>query len=428
MDERSGSAPTCSEGGVNRFQALTGARLPAEYTFIRVLGEGSVAHVFLVRNATLKRLVAFKVLRRELSNDATSRKRFIREAQAAARISHPSIASVYAVGTLQNDVPFIEMQFIEGNSLAELLHSDGKFEVETARLLLSQIAAGLAAAHECRVIHRQVEPANVLIEAETGNAFLTDFGIAGILETGSEIVTKLTREGEQIGDPTYMSPEQLRADEVAPPSDIYSFGVLAYKMLTLHGPFGDAEIQDVARAHLRRAPIKLHDVYANIPHDLGDALYRCVAKKPGHRPRASTLIKVLDGSAEFGFREELALPGAVARFLSELRKRKVYRAAVAYGAATFILLQVADLVLPALSAPEWVHRTIVLVSLGGFPIVLALAWIFDLRQGRLMRTDNEDTEYAHRVPHKFRIVLQASGLILTIASATIIAWFMLANH
>lgn len=427
MDERSVSASTSAEGSVDRFRDLTGANLPDEYTFIRLLGEGSVAHVFLVRNAPLRRLVALKVLRQELSSDATCQKRFIREAQAAARISHPSIASVYAVGRLQNDVPFIEMQFIEGNTLADLLQSDGKFEVETARLALSQIAAGLAAAHECRVVHRQVEPANVLIEAGTGNAFLTDFGIAGILETGSEIVTKLTREGERFGDPTYMSPEQLRADEVTPHSDIYSFGVLGYEMLTLHGPFGDAEIHDVAMAHLRRAPIKLHDVYPNFPRDLSNALYRCVAKTPGHRPQASTVIKMLSGSAEPEFQDILPLPNALVRFLSELRKRKVYRAAVTYGAAVFILLQVADLVLPALSEKEWLYRTVVSVSLAGFPVVLALAWIFDLRQGRLMRTAIEDTDYEHRVPHKSRLFLQASGLIFTIACATIIAWFMLGN-
>jgi len=383
--------------------------------------------VFLVRNTTLRRLVALKVLHQELSSDPTCRKRFIREAQAAARISHSSVASVYSVGALQNDVPFIEMQFIEGKNLAELLQSEGKVEVETARALLAQVAAGLAAAHECRVVHRQVKPANVLIETGSGNAHLTDFGIAGILESGSELVTKLTREGEQIGDPAYMSPEQLRGDDVTPQSDIYSFGVLAYEMLTLHGPFGDAEIRDVAGAHLRRAPAKLHDVYENIPSDLGDALYRCVSKTPGNRPRASALVKMLAGTTDFGVQEELPLPGALARFLSELKKRKVYRAAIAYGAATFVVLQVADLVLPPLGLPDWVYRTIVLASLAAFPVVLVVGWVFDVRQSLFMKTDSGEAGYAHRVPRRFRILLQASGLVLTIALSSIVAWIVLTN-
>lgn len=427
MDERADNTSTNADGRSDRFQEITGARLPSDYAFIRMLGEGSVAHVFLVRNTALKRLVALKVLRQDLSSDLTSRKRFIREAQSAARISHPSVASVYTVGSLQNDVPFIEMQFIEGNTLAELLHSQGKIEVENARVLLSQIAAGLAAAHECRIIHRQVKPANVLVEAGSGNAYLTDFGIASILESGSEVVTKLTRDGEQIGDPAYMSPEQLRGEEVTPQSDVYCLGILAYEMLTLHGPFGGAEIRDVAAAHIRRAPIKLQDVYTDIPPDLGDALYQCVAKTPGHRPRASVLVKMIGGSDDIAVEGGLPLPGALARFLSELKKRKVYRSAVAYGAATFVLLQVADLVVSPLGAPGWVYRAIVLVSLAGFPITLALAWVFDLRQGRLMKTDSEDPEYAHRVPRKLRILLQASGLILTVVAASVIAWFMLAK-
>ena len=165
----------------------------------------------------------------------------------------------------------------------------GPFEVSAARALLAQIAAALAAAHDCRVIHRDVKPENVLVEAESGRAYLTDFGVAGILESGTEEVTRLTREDDRLGDPTYMSPEQLRGEALTPQTDIYSLGVLACNILTTHGPFGDAEITDMAWAHIRRAPINIHETRPDIPRELGDVLQRCLAKKPEHRPHAEAL-------------------------------------------------------------------------------------------------------------------------------------------
>lgn len=416
-----------SEDRSGLFQDVTGANLPTEYSFIRMLGKGSMAHVFLARNVELKRLVAIKVLRRELANDPIGRKRFVREAQAAARINHPSVTSVYTVGTLANDVPFIEMQFIEGSNLAELLRSQGRFEVSAARALLAQIAAALAAAHDCRVIHRDVKPANVLVETKTDQAFLTDFGVAGILESGTEEVTRLTREDDRLGDPTYMSPEQLRGEILTPQTDIYSLGVLACKILTTHGPFGDSEITDMAGAHIRRAPVNLHETYSDIPRELGDVLQRCLAKKPEHRPNAGVLAKIFDGTGKLHSDEEEQIRGALAGFLYELEKRKVYRAAVAYAAITFVVLQAADLVLPTLDVAAWVYRSIVIASLAGFPVTLALAWVFDLRQGRLMRTEDVDASFAQRVSPKQHLLLQALGLVLSVAISATVAWWLLAN-
>lgn len=390
-----------------------------------------MASVYLARNTALKRLVAVKVLQKKLTVDPIGRKRFVREAQAAARISHPCVTSVYTVGALSNDVPYIEMEYIEGTNLAEMLRSQGRLGFSVTRKLLAQLSSALAAAHDNGIIHRDIKPSNVLIETDSRRVFLTDFGVAGILETGSEAVTRLTREGERFGDPTYMSPEQLRGDALTVQTDIYSLGILGYEVLTLRGPFDNSVVTDLARAHLRRPPLDLHKLYPEIPIDLSDALKRCLSKKPEHRPRAKDLADLFESDDSVGPKTnsapnvDTALQNAFVSFLHELEKRRVYRAAAAYAAITFVFLQVADLVLPGLSAPEWVFRSCVVVSLAGFPVAVALAWIFDIRQGRLTRTDDMSGSFAGRASPLQRAILQVLGLGLSVGIAAAMAWWLL---
>lgn len=411
------------------FEEVTGASLPDGYSFIRQLGQGPFSRVFLVRNSKLKRLVALKVLRKKLADDSVSRRRFVREAQAAARITHPAVISIYAVGKLENDLPYIEMQQVDGRNLRDELKGQGRFDVPAARVVLSQLAGALLAAHEQSVIHRALEPANVLLDRNSDRAFLTDFGIAGILDTGTESVTKLTRADERVGSPTYMSPEQLRGETLTVESDIYSFGLLGYEMLTLHGPFGDADIGDIAGAHIRRPPIDLHEVDTNITECLSEILKRCLAKNPQNRPTARNLVEFFlptpDEQRAAPTSTDTPLPGAVAGFFGELQDRKVYRAAVTYAAAIFVILQVADLMFSPLNVSDWVYRLLVILSLSAFPFVLALAWIFDWREGRLTRTEDVDGSFTSRASPRQQLILQAIGLALSIAASAAIAWWLL---
>ncbi len=423
-----------SEERSDQFPGLEGTNLPSNLEVIRVLGTGSMAHVFLARDKALKRLVAVKVLQKELAVDPVNRKRFIREAQAAARISHPCVTAVYTVGVLSNDIPYIEMEYIESTNLADLLRSQGRLDASVTRKLLQQLSSALAAAHDNRIIHRDVKPANVLIESDTRRVFLTDFGVAGILESGSEAVTRLTRDGERFGDPAYMSPEQLRGDVLTVQTDIYGLGILGYEMLTLRGPFDNSEVTDLAKAHLRRPPLDLHEQHPQIPIDLSDVLKRCLSKKPEHRPRAKDLAELFEDADSVGATTGAApdaalLPqNAFASFLHELEKRRVYRAAVAYAAITFVFLQVADLILPGLGAPDWLFKFCVVASLSGFPVAVVLAWIFDIRQGRLMRTDETTGSFARRASRLQRMIFQVLGLGLSVAIAVAIAWWLLAPN
>jgi tRNA A-37 threonylcarbamoyl transferase component Bud32 len=397
--------------------------LPANLEAIRLLGHGSMATVILARDTILKRLVAVKLLRKELSADPTCRRRFEREAQAAARLTHDRVTTVYSVGRLDTDEPYIVMQYVDGNNLSDILNAHGPFGIDEAVGLLVQISAALAAAHQQNVVHRDVKPANVLIDNKTGQATLTDFGIAAILESGTETMTRLTRVDERLGNPRYMSPEQLRGEPLTGQADIYSLGIIGYELLTGKGPFDDLEIGSMASAHLRRPPPDLSQLRVDVPQSISDALKHCLAKNPKHRPRAQDLPSLLQDPV--GLSPGEGPVGPVVGFLRELMKRKVYRTGAAYAAASFLVLQAADLVLPALTESDTLYQITVITCLAGFPIAIVFAWIFDLRDGRLVRTDDDEVALSLSTTPLQRLLLKVVGLGLSIALVVVIARWLL---
>ncbi len=297
--------------------------------------------------------------------------------------------------------------------------------------MLAQVAGALAAAHAQGVIHRDVRPANVLCDAQSGRAVLSDFGIAGILETGSEAATRLTREGQLLGDPTHMSPEQLTGAQLTTETDVYSLGILAYELLTGEQPYRVPATAQLGFAHVQQTPRDLRDMMDGADPRLADLLLRCLAKEPRHRPSAATVAQRLEG-----LRDARAAPSAsddvvvgalrglpvLASFLEELRRRRVVNVAILYLAVAFIVLQAADLVLPALPLPAWVYPVLVFLTLGAFPIVLVLGWIYDLTRSGIRRTDA--LEGGGRARGRL-VVLQAIGLALALVfTATVAYWFI----
>lgn len=394
-------------------------QLPANLELIRQLGHGSMATVVLARDTVLKRMVAVKFLRRELSADPVCRRRFEREAQAAARLSHNCVTTIYSVGRLDTDAPYIVMEYVDGKNLADILKARGPFSIDEATGLLVQISSALAAAHEQNIVHRDVKPANVLIDDGTGRATLADFGVAAILATGTETMTRLTRADERLGDPRYMSPEQLRGETLTGQSDIYSLGIIGYELLTGKGPFDDPEIGNMASAHLRCPPPDLTKIRTDVPSALADTLKRCLAKSPERRPRAKELPRLMQNPLDLSASEAPASP--VLGFLRELKKRKVYRAAVAYAAVTFLIMQVADLVLPAFTESDTPYRIMVITCLAGFPLAIVLAWIFDLRDGRLIRTEFDEGAVSSSATPLQRSILKLVGLGMSITLVVLIA-------
>jgi serine/threonine protein kinase len=413
-------------------EALAEALAP-EFEILRPLGKGSTSAVYLAREPALRRLVTIKVPRSVLAADPVVRQRFEREARAAARVRHPSATAVHRIGHLPDDTPYIVLEYVNGRTLDEVLRADGALPLPVALDVLGQVAAALHEAHASGVIHRDVRPNNVFWVASEQRAVLSDFGLAGILETGSEVVTRLTRPGEALGDPAYRSPEQLLGEPLTPANDIYAFGLLAFELLTLQRPYTAESPEAMALAHLRQPPRDLHESLPEAPPPLAELLARCLSKSPGHRPDAGSVGRQLqslrDGLAAVPAPAadpvSVAFEGfpSVSAFLAELKQRRVYNVAFAYLAVSFIILQGAELVLPSLPLAPWVYTMLVAVTLAGFPVALTLAWMYDLTATGIRRAG------APRLggPRYLRWLLPATGLALSLAAAMLIGWWVLSG-
>jgi serine/threonine protein kinase len=263
-----------------------------------MLADGSVSRVYLARERGLQRLVAVKVLDPELAREPVARQRFERAARAAARVRHRNVVAIHRVSTLEDGTPYMVMEYIEGRSLADALKADGLPDSGAARGILHAVASALAASHENRVVHRDLRPANVLREDRTGRIVLTDFGVARILDTGSEEFAELTRPGQILGDPSHISPEQIRGEPVTDQADIYSFGVLGYHVLAGRGPFEAEGTIKLLHAHSESAPDDVRELRPDVDPDVADLLERCLAKRPEHRPRAADVARILSESPE----------------------------------------------------------------------------------------------------------------------------------
>jgi len=264
--------------------------LGAQYEIIRLLGQGGAGTVYLARERLLERLVAIKVLRSEVLS-ADTRERFIREARTAARLMHAHIVPLYSFGQA-GDTLFYIMGFVEGESLEALLERTPRMDRDEARRILVEVADALDYAHRSGIVHRDVKPDNIMIERETRRAVLTDFGIAKVQATQQT----LTQTGMIVGTPLYMSPEQAAGDSVIDGrSDLYSLGVIGYRMVSGRLPIEGTNAQDVMRRHVMQDPPPLAGIAPDAPIDLTWAVTRCLDKDPARRwPSAEAFRQALE--------------------------------------------------------------------------------------------------------------------------------------
>lgn len=240
-----------------------------------------MAEVYLAVQTSLKRKVAFKVLRPEFAGDATYVARFQREAESAASLVHANIVQIYEVGRVE-DVRFIAQEYVQGENLRQWMRRNGNPTAAQALAIISQAAAALACAGEKRLIHRDIKPENILI-TKKGEVKVADFGLARQSFDAAGESLALTQIGMTLGTPLYMSPEQAEGRKLDPRSDIYSLGVTCYHLLTGTPPFEGDTALAVAVKHLKNEPVPLSRLRPDLPEKLCKIVHKMLAKKPDER-------------------------------------------------------------------------------------------------------------------------------------------------
>ena len=260
----------------------------AGYRIEGFAGQGAMGVVYRASQIALERQVALKLIVPELADDVSFRERFKRESQLGALIEHPNVLPVYEAGEAEG-LLFISMRWVEGTDLRSLILRDGRLELARAVSIVEQIGAALDAAHHHGLVHRDVKPANVLIDPHAGeHAYLTDFGLTKRTTTAGG----LTKTGHFVGTPDYMPPEQIRGEQVDARADVYSLGCMMFHSLTGHVPYErDSEVAKIY-AHLTDPPPSVADHAPLAPPEVDAVVSRALAKAPDDRyPSAGDLAR-----------------------------------------------------------------------------------------------------------------------------------------
>src|SRR5699024_674418 len=277
----------------------TPRELSNRYRLIETIGFGGMSEVFLSRDDRLGRDVAIKVLRADLARDPSFYLRFRREAQNAAALNHPSIVAVYDTGEADTDdgpLPYIVMEYVDGDTLRDLVRSDGPLDPRRAAAVIADVCAALDFSHRNHIVHRDIKPANVMIN-RAGEVKVMDFGIARAM---SDSTSTMTQTAAVVGTAQYLSPEQARGEHVDARSDIYSVGCVLYEALTGQPPFvGDSPVA-VAYQHVREEAPTPSLEKPDVSPELDSIVRKALSNNPANRYQTdaemrSDLIKALSG-------------------------------------------------------------------------------------------------------------------------------------
>ena len=253
-----------------------GRTLNGRYKIKSLIGTGGMAAVYLAKDLILDRLVAIKVLRLDFRQNDDAMRRFRREALSATQLTHPNIVGVYDVGQSQ-EMNYIVMEYVEGIDLKDYIRQKGALHPIEAVRIMMQIVSAIAAAHQNRIIHRDIKPQNILIDKE-GNVKITDFGIAVALSD-----TSLTQTNTLLGSVHYLSPEQARGGMATIQTDIYALGIVLYELLTGKVPFDGESAVSIALKHFQEPLPTIVNPTAMVPQSLENIVLKATAKDPMHR-------------------------------------------------------------------------------------------------------------------------------------------------
>jgi serine/threonine protein kinase len=263
------------------------------YKIESVLGVGGMGHVYRAIGPTGEP-VALKLVKADLARDHVFRRRFDREARIAQTVTHPHVVPVLDQGEHEG-IPYLAQRFVGNGTFEDAIKKTGTVDLATAVHVCRQVADGLEALHENGLIHRDVKPANILLDHE-GTAYITDFGLAKDSQ-GS----LLTRPGQALGSLDYMAPEQIRSEEVSAATDVYALGCVMYECLCGAPPFADRQGMRVLWAHLQDKPQHPCERQSELPAPVGDAIMQALEKDPAARPQsANEFARLLSTAAGFG--------------------------------------------------------------------------------------------------------------------------------
>jgi serine/threonine protein kinase/tetratricopeptide (TPR) repeat protein len=255
----------------------------AKYKFIEKLGAGGMGEVYKAEDQVLRRPVAIKLISKDAEESLALSMRFLREARAASAVRHPNIVTIFEIGETDEQA-YIVMEYVQGQTLRQLI-AQGELTWESVLDISRQICRGLSAAHSVKIIHRDIKPENIIL-SEYGQVKLLDFGLAKAFEQRRDDITviqSLTESGAVVGTLSYMSPEQLRGEPLDERTDIFSFGVLLYEMITGKHPFAGSNRFDVAAAILKDRPQEIGQTPSDFPRGIAQPVARCLEKDRARR-------------------------------------------------------------------------------------------------------------------------------------------------
>jgi formylglycine-generating enzyme required for sulfatase activity len=347
--------------------------LGPQYAVEQRIGEGGFAMVFLVRDLSLGRRLAVKVLSPDMALSRTGLERFHREAEAIARLSHPNIVPLHFAGQSENLV-YLAMQLVEGESLGDRLAREGALPVADAARILREVASALDLAHRRGIVHRDIKPANILLEHDSGRALVTDFGVAHV-----SYEEHLTTTGLVVGTPAYFSPEQVGGLPSDGRSDLYSLGLVVYEMLAGALPFGGRVTHESLIHRMAGKPEGIRKRRPEVPAALDAVVMRCLEPAMENRFQSGAdIVQALDGEmfVSAAGRTWLGKPGVA--------RRRWMWAVLGVAAAAVVVVGVANVIGPVTTPPAPVAPP-------GMVAVPAGSYLIG-------SNDDERARPAHRVP------------------------------
>ena len=304
--------------------SLIGREIAGRYRIHAKLGEGGMGAVYKAEQMSLKRTVAVKLLRPEVAGSQMLLARFNAEAQAVAKLSHPNTVNIYDFGQDSDGTLFIAMEFIEGKSLRQLIHTEAPIALPRALRIAAQIASSLTDAHAASIVHRDLKPDNVMLQ-ERGKqrdvVRVLDFGIAKLRDEGRQTQMAMTQAGDMLGTPQYMAPEQIRAEQIDGRTDVYALGCILYEMVTGRLPFEGTTVMALLSKHLLEAvvPPSRRRPELGLPPAIDQLVLSAMAKDPNARPatmeqmgeRIGALLATLAGGTQEHTAPHVAQSGAL---------------------------------------------------------------------------------------------------------------------